>query len=320
MTIRNSTFPFLPKDFIETKEGLIFAVVSYHDHGNKVGCFLRYVPDENGWHKVKTEQANQLLENEFPQYLFRSQQVDAHYHAVSVDDIVVHHQPEKRLQEVLTRAAQDEIERKLHTLIPILNQFGVSTESLGLTGSMLINQQKSTSDIDLAVYGRDAFQKSRLAVRQAIEDGVIQKLDLSLMQDNYERRDSELQFDEFAWHEERKFNKAAIESTKFDIGMVCLNNEIEVDHDMYQKLGPRTFKTQIIDDHRAFDFPANYLVADEETPEILSFTHTYIGQAQQGELVEVSGMVERNMTTGQCRLIVGSSREAEGEYIKVINR
>jgi len=320
MKIRESGFPYLPKDFIQTKEGLIFAVVSYHDHGNKVGCFLRYVPDDTGWKKVNTEQANQLLENEFPQYLFRSQQVDAHYHAVSIDDIVVHHQPEKRLHEVLARAAYDEIEKKLHKLIPILNQFGVATESLGLTGSMLIHQQQATSDIDLAVYGRAAFQKARSAVRQAINYGVIDKLDLSLMQDNFKRRDSELQFDDFAWHEERKFNKAAIENTKLDIGMVCLNNEIEADQYQYQKLGPRTFKTQIIDDQRAFDFPANYLVRDDETPEILSFTHTYIGQAQQGELVEVSGMVERNLSTGQCRLIIGSSREAQGEYIKVLNR
>ncbi len=318
MNIRASEFPFLPKDFIQTKEGLIFAVVTYHDHGQKVGCFLRYVPDDTGWHKVNTEQANQLLESTFPQYLFRSKQVDAHYHAVAVSDIVVHHQPEKRLQEVLDRAPYDDIEKKLHKLIPILNQFGVPTDSIGLTGSMLIHQQKATSDIDLAVYGRKAFQKARSAIRQAIDYGVIEKLDLGLMQDNFERRDSELPFEDFAWHEERKFNKAAIDNTKFDIGMVCINNEIEVDQDQYQKLGPRTFKTQIMDDQRAFDFPANYLVADEETPEVLSFTHTYIGQAQQGELTEISGMVERYISTGQCRLVIGWSREAKGEYIKVI--
>lgn len=318
MKIREPDFPYLPKDFIQTKEGLIFAVVSYQDHGNKVGCFLRYAPDDNGWHKVNTEQANQLLESKFPQYLFRSKQVDAYYHAVEVDDIVVHHQPETRLKEVLDRVPYDEIEKKLHKLIPILNEFGVPTDSLGLTGSMLIHQQKATSDIDLAVYGRASFQKARSAIRQAIDYGVIEKLDLGLMQDNFERRESELRFDDFSWHEERKYNKAAIENTKFDIGMVCLKNELEIDRDQYQKLGPRTFKTQIIDDKRAFDFPANYLVTDEETPEVLSFTHTYIGQAQQGELVEMSGMVERNVSTGQCRLVIGSTREAQGEYIKVI--
>ena len=318
--MRNSTFPYLPKDFIQTKEGLIFAVVSYQDQDNKIGCFLRYVPDGEGWRKVNTEQANHLLQQTFPQYLYHSKKVDAEFHAVSIEDIAHHHQPELRLQTVLQQEPSDEIEKKLHKLIPILQQFGVQTDTLGLTGSMLINQQKSTSDIDLVVYGRQAFQQTRLAIQQAIASGLVHKLDISLMQDNFERRNSDLGFEEFAWHEERKFNKAAIESSKFDIGMVCLEGESESDPHHYQKLGPRTFRAQVMDDERAFDFPACYLINDQETPVVLSFTHTYIGQAQQGELIEVSGMVERNISTGQCRLIVGSSREAQGEYIKVIRR
>jgi len=318
--MRNSTFPFLPKDFIQTKEGLIFAVVSYQDHDSKIGCFLRYVPDGDGWKKVDTQQANDLLRHSFPHYLYHSSKVDAAFHAVSLEDIVHHHQPELRLKELLQREPSDEIEQKLHKLIPVLQQFGVQTKKLGLTGSMLINQQKSTSDIDLAVYGRQAFQQTRLAIQQAITSGLIDKLDTWLMQDNFERRSGELGFEEFSWHEERKFNKAAIENCKFDIGMVCLEDEHDPDPHYYQKLGPRTFKTQVVDDKRAFDFPACYLITDQETPVVLSFTHTYVGQAQQGELIEVSGMVERNISTGQCRVIVGSNREAEGEYIKVIRR
>jgi predicted nucleotidyltransferase len=318
--MRNSAFPFLPKDFIQTKEGLIFAVVSYQDHDNKIGCFLRYVPDGDGWLKVDTQQANALLQDSFPQYLYHSNKVDAEFHAVSLQDITHHHQPEQRLNELLQREPKDEIEKKCHKLIPVLQQFGVKIETLGLTGSMLINQQKPSSDIDLVVYGREAFQQTRRAIQQAIESGLVHKLDISLMQDNFERRNSDLGFDEFSWHEDRKFNKAAIENSKFDIGMVCLDNEKEADLDHYQKLGPRTFRAQVIDDKRAFDFPACYLINDDETPVVLSFTHTYVGQAQQGELIEISGMVERNISTGQCRIIVGSSREAQGEYIKVIKR
>ncbi len=137
------------------------------------------------------------------------------------------------------------------------------------------------------------------------------------MIDNYNRREAELTLDEFTWHESRKLNKAAIEGTKFDIGMVCLADEIEFDKNQYKKQGMRTIKTTVVDDHRAFDFPAHYVVDDEMTPNVLSFTHTYVGQAKLGEIIEVSGAVERNIATGKCRLIVGSTREAEGEYIKV---
>jgi len=315
--MRNADFPFLPKDFIQTQEGLIFAVVSYQVHEGKVGCFLRYVAEGDKWKKIGTEQANQLLLQHYPHYLYQSDQFDATFHAVELKDIVEHHQPEKRLVSVLQREARDHIEHKLQQLVPILVRYGANIDELGLTGSMLINQQGKNSDIDLVVYGRDEFHKTREAVQSAVDDGVLHSLSLSLMEDNFNRRAGELSFNEFAWHENRKLNKAAIEGTKFDIGMVCLLDEYVHDNKQYQKQGIRTIITKVIDDHRAFDFPAVYIVDDEMTPEIVSFTHTYVGQAKAGEVIEVSGAVECDIATGKCRLIVGSTREAEGEYIKV---
>ena len=318
--MRNADFPYLPKDFIQTKQGLVFAVVSYQPHEGKVGCFLRYVSNGDAWEKIDTEQANQLLRQSYPEYLYQSTQFDAMFHAVAVNDIVEHHRPEVRLQYVLQHEARDDIEHKLQQLIPILVRFGVDCDFLGLTGSMLINQQRSTSDIDLVVFGREDFQKTRQALKSAVQSGELSDLDLTLMKDNFQRRAGELSFDEFSWHEYRKYNKASIDGTKFDIGMVCLSSEIQQDEEQYQKQGMRTIITKVVDDLRAFDFPAVYLVDDKLTPEVLSFTHTYVGQAKKGELIEVSGAVECNIATGKCRLIVGSTREADGEYIKVINK
>ncbi len=318
--MRDANFPYLPKDFIQTKEGLVFAVVSYQSHAGKVGCFLRYVSDGDAWKKIDTEQANQLLRQFYPQYLYQSTQFDASFHAVAVEDIIEHHRPEVRLKHVLSQEPRDNIEQKLLQLIPILVRHGASCDFLGLTGSMLINQQRSTSDIDFVVFGREQFQKTRQALKSAELSGEISVLDLTLMQDNFERRAGELSFEEFSWHEYRKHNKASIGGTKFDIGMVCLSDEIQHDDEQYLKQGMRTFTTRVVDDLRAFDFPAVYVIEDELTPEVLSFTHTYVGQAKKGELIEVSGAVECNITTGKCRLIVGSTREANGEYIKVINK
>ncbi|NQY27114.1 MAG: hypothetical protein HRT92_08045 [Piscirickettsiaceae bacterium] len=317
--MRNPDFPYLPKDFIQTKEGLIFAVVSYLPQEGKVGCFLRYIPSESGWKKVDTEQANQLLQQSYPQYYYQSKQFDTVFHAVAVNDITQHYRPEQRLQAVLQREPRDEIERKLQMLIPILVRLGVDCHLLGLTGSMLINQQQEKSDIDLAVYGRIAFQQTRQAVRQALIERTINKLNQSSMKDNFQRRAGELSFDEFSWHENRKLNKAVIEGCKFDIGMVCLADELEIDQNQnqYQKKGLLTIKTKVIDDDHAFDYPAIYKVDNALTPYIVSFTHTYVGQAKVGEEIEVSGTVECDVVTGKCRLIVGSTREAKGEYIKV---
>lgn len=316
--MRDRLFPYLPKDFIETAEGLIFAVISYHPHVDKVGCFLRYVKDNGHWHKVDTEVANRLLEKHYPQYLFRSVQLDASFHAVVQQNIAQHHQPEQALAERLSREPLDIVEVRLHKLIAVLNHYDVDLNALGLTGSMLIQQQQESSDIDLVVYGRAAFHQVRNAVKQAIDEGQIQALDDSLMRDNFARRSGELDYASFSWHEQRKFNKAAIEGSKFDIGMVCLPDEVEVDHRQYIKRGFQTFKATVVDDSQAYDFPARYWVDNASTPEIVCFTHTYVGQATVGEMIEVSGAMECD-NSGYCRIVVGSSREATGEYIKVSN-
>jgi predicted nucleotidyltransferase len=46
---------------------------------------------------------------------------------------------------------------------------------------------------------------------------------------------------------------------------------------------------------------------------ILSFTHTYTGQAFVGELIEAQGVVEQH--GDEQWLVVGTTREAKGEFI-----
>ncbi|MBT3505701.1 MAG: hypothetical protein HN475_08045 [Piscirickettsiaceae bacterium] len=316
---RSPDFPYLPKDFIETEEGLIFAVVSYGPQAGKVGCFLRYVRSGSGWQKVATEEANTLLAENYPQYLYHSQQFDAAFHAVSIECIVQHHRPEQVLIDLISIEACDQIMRRLQRLIIILVRYGAGIHELGVTGSLLIGAQKSESDIDLVVYGRDEFHKIRSGLKQAVTEGALSLLDDALMRDNFRRRLGELSYDDFSWHENRKFNKAVIDGTKFDIGMVDFQLK-EDENKQYKKQGVLTLVTRVIDDQFSFDFPARYSLNHDEISEVVVYTQTYVGQAKVGEKIEVSGAIECDVVTGQCRLIVGSSREAVGEYIKVINK
>ena len=50
---------------------------------------------------------------------------------------------------------------------------------------------------------------------------------------------------------------------------------------------------------------------------VLSFSHTYSGQALAGELIEARGVCEEH--DGEKWLIVGTTREARGEYIRSIS-
>ncbi len=69
----------------------------------------------------------------------------------------------------------------------------------------------------------------------------------------------------------------------------------------------------VTDASLAFDSPAVYDIEHEEISRVLSFTHTYSGQALAGETIEVQGVRERH--GDEDWLVVGTTREAKGEYI-----
>ena len=68
----------------------------------------------------------------------------------------------------------------------------------------------------------------------------------------------------------------------------------------------------------AFDHPARYRVRHAAVSEVVSFTPTYAGQAVAGELIEASGWLEDD-SAGARRLVVGTSREAGGEYVRSVS-
>ncbi|HQJ62015.1 MAG TPA: DNA polymerase subunit beta, partial [Methanothrix soehngenii] len=67
----------------------------------------------------------------------------------------------------------------------------------------------------------------------------------------------------------------------------------------------------------AFDSPAIFRLDHPEVKEILCFTHTYAGQALPGERIEAKGVLEE--TANGLRLVVGTTREARGEWIRSLS-
>lgn len=107
--------------------------------------------------KLDTAVANQLLSEQYPQYLFYSKQKSAHLHAVDIQAIVIHHQPKQRLQVLLIKQNPDAVEQDLLNLCHLLRMAGIELHDIGVTGSLLIGAQNPSSDIDLVVYDRKNF-------------------------------------------------------------------------------------------------------------------------------------------------------------------
>lgn len=306
---------FLPKDFIETADGLIFAVVAHGLENGKARCFLRYVQNETGqWRKVQTNEANQLLAEKFPNYLFQSNEFNAFLHAVLVEKIVKHHQPRQRLNTLLSQSLLDEIEKDCFQLSTLFEKAGLNLAQFGVTGSLLIGQQKASSDIDVVCYEVATFHQARQVVQVLIEQDLLQNLQPKDWQESYMRRDCDLSFENYVWHEKRKFNKGLINGRKFDLSLV---EKSTTEKRFFTKLGMIKIQTQVTEDNRAFCYPAEFDIAHASIQKIVCFTATYTGQAVKDEKIEVCGQLEQD-EFGNQQIVIGSSREARGEYLVVL--
>lgn len=306
---------FNAKDFIETAEGLVFAVVGEEIEQGRILCFLRYVKQDSGWKKYLTGQANDLLKSSFPGYLYYSPVKDVHLHAVPVDKVLVHYQPGRRLQELKALQSHDPVEQDCIHLCKLYQHHGLHPDCMGVTGSLLIGAQNRGSDIDLVIYGRANFQHARSLTRQLVEEKLLQPLAQSDWLSSFERRACALSFDEYFWHERRKFNKALVNKRKFDLAL--LNENTAQPAIRYEKQGKVVFQARVTDASGAYDYPAQFSIDHPQIASCVCYTATYAGQAVTGEKVEISGLLERS-SSGDQRVMVGSSREAEDQYIKVI--
>ncbi|MGZ7119207.1 MAG: DNA polymerase subunit beta, partial [Methanobacterium sp.] len=93
--------------------------------------------------------------------------------------------------------------------------------------------------------------------------------------------------------------------------------------------GTAMIECKVSDALGAYDNPAVYKIEDvtflegHEVPvtEVASFTHTYSGQAKDGEEITVKGRLEKVMDKKSgYRIVVGTTRESINEYIKLKKR
>ena len=297
--------PVRLRDFIEDLDGCIYAVSAY-DNDESVGCILRYVPDQNGeriapdgtsYSKYDFEEAFEYIRKNKPEYLDT-------VHRVPVRDIRRVFKPEEEIGNLCLR------DKRVEKLVRI---FGVSPGKTGCTGSLLVGLENKASDIDMVVYGNDWFT-AQTNLKNAVIRGEMKSLSDELWEKVYNKRIPEIDYDTFVLHEKRKWNRGEIEGTYFDLLYTRDYGDLNrVRISKGKVLGKMTIEAQVTDSSLIFDSPAIYSVDHDEISKVLSFTHTYSGQAVKGEIIEACGYVEDH--GDEKWLVVGTTREAKGEYI-----
>ena len=303
------------KDFIETEQGLLFAVVADGREQDRVLCFLRYAYLGGQWQKLATDNANAYLSRAFPNFLHYSPLLDTQLHAVEEEHVIRHYQPKLVLQELLQEDTSDPVILDLQSLCELLRANHLNLEHFGVTGSLLVGMQNHGSDIDLVCYDRATFHQARNIIQALIAKDRCQALNDDDWLSAYQRRACDFALDEYIWHEQRKYNKAIFNQRKFDLSLLSatpVENERR-----FEKRGLVQLQTEVVDDYYGFDYPAEFSINHPDIDSVVCFTATYVGQAKAGEQIAVAGQLEID-DEGRQRIVVGSNREAIGEYIRVL--
>lgn len=310
--------PFRARDFIETAEGLAFALVLDGQHAERLIGTLRYRRVDSKWVKLPTQEAQQFLVSSRPDLLQHDPRFDCQVTGIPRDQIVNHHRPEVALRERVEGGAKQTttmaVERVLVRTVDWLIKQGVSVESLGVTGSLLIGAHSNTSDVDLLIRNEVDFQKARTALALAFEQGELQEPNEAMWRDAWNKRASSLPFDAYLWHQRRKRVNAWSEGIKVDLS---LGTPTEIPEPGIKETRT-TIKARIVDDSRGFGLPSLWRCEHESIDTILTYSATYSGQVQEGEWVEACGMIETT-ASGRRRIVIGSDRESQGDWLRVVD-
>ena len=308
-----------PKDFVRARGDLWFAVLSEQLEDTRVLAFLRYARDRQGhWQKTDSIRADALMQRIAPHYLYHCTRLDTRLHGIPHHEIDEVMRPRAAARRLIVVPDPDPVQRAAIKAIKLLRRGGVPAGRLGVTGSLMLGLQGPRSDVDLVIYGREHFHIARRLVAETLKTAAASSLTMALWRDAYARRRCSLRFPDYLRHEQRKLNKFSVDSVKIDISMVLAPADKKADlFGPCRKAGRGTITARVTDDRYAFDLPARYPVEHDEIEEIVACTHTYAGQARAGERVTASGVVEVD-DRGRRRLVVGTSREAGGEYLRVV--
>jgi predicted nucleotidyltransferase len=293
------------RDFIITKDDWIFAVADYcHDDG--IRSILRYVPDPNGargvakkYRKLDFDESFVFMKTARPEWL-------SDVHIVPWDSVKEILAPNEKLPFLAKNNNKVKaIVRSLEKQVPLIR--------MGVTGSLLAGLEIESSDIDFIVYGNSWFTSRDIIKREKEKKDPITEISDDMWIDIYKKRKPDISFDEFLAHEIRKGNRGMVDDTYFDLLYVRDWGDI-TPFIRGTDMGVVTIEAKVTNADFSFDSPAIYKIDHPEIDYVLSYTHTYAGQALVGERIEARGMLE--IVGNMKRLVVGTKREPKGEWIR----
>jgi len=310
-------------DYLETKENqLFFDIKGYHHPHDRKICFLRFFPDPNGerikegkrFKKIYSLDERYLkIREEYPQFLFFSNELDIELQGVENKDIKKIYTPREFYTALNMRSDLSKIEHHSKSLCELLITDGsVSEDAIGISGSPMIGLSKDDSDIDIIIYGTNVSLELQDKLKTILfTPNYCRGYILSEFKTHYNWRagGSGVSFENFLRSEKRKLHQGKFHGIDFFIRYIKSPGDWNGSFYDYKfkNLGRIKIKAKIIDSTNSIFTPCSYKIdvlkvietkiignniSLNNLSEISSFRGRFCEQAIKGESVLVEGKLE----------------------------
>ncbi len=317
---------FLEGDYIETVEGLFFAVKGLHHPADRVIATLRYVPDMEGdrvrdgvrYRRVYSlEETARLLEAEHPSYLNRVERLNLVLQMVPLDKIRRVYKPVDRLAAIMENPGEGPEATVARFVEALCDASGVPEPCFGVSGSLLIGLQLPESDVDLNVYGAAEGEKVYESLRRLRKKlDWVKPYDDSTVQPVLDARwgDTGICLEKLRETEKAKVLHGLVYGRDYFMRLI---RDLEMDEES-SPLGAVTVRATVADARGSIYTPCLYSVEGAEcqghaVTEFLSHRGKFTEMAEEGEAVEARGTLEEAVRGGEkrYRVVLGGS----GDYL-----
>ena len=299
-------------DYVETPEGLLFAVKGIRHPGDLTVAYLRYVPDPTGSRERRgrryrrvydLEETDRFLRENYPRYVNLVEDRGLALQSVPRGRITRVYRPRERLAELLVDPRPG-LERTVSRLVSALAERGVPVDGLGISGSVLIGMDTPASDVDLIGYGSDAGRRVYDALKRLRREvGWVSPYDAETVVGVTRSRwgDTGLDLGGLGAIEARKVLHGLVDGTEYFVRLVRGPGEFE-EGISSRPLGRVTLRATVRESWASIYTPCAYEIDDcshrgphdwPHPSQLVSFRGKFTEQAGDGDRVEARGTLER---------------------------
>ncbi|HIE22627.1 MAG TPA: hypothetical protein EYP68_00155 [Candidatus Korarchaeota archaeon] len=321
-------------DFIENLDGVIFNVKGYLHPNNYVVAFVRYVPDPRGdrrrdsrkYLKLNSlEEKIRFLKQRYPDYLVFDKIFDEMVCEVPHKEILKEYDPKRKAKEILSSKDEDPLKSKMRRFIEVISSHSnVSTNSFGVSGSLLLDLHTKDSDIDPLVYGSENCYRVYETLKELSKNSekirTLNKMEIKAL---YRAKllDTFIDLELFTKMMKERVMEGIFEDTLFSIRFLKDPGEIKEEYGeiRFKDLGEVEIEGKVVDASEAIFTPCRYVLSglrilhgssSKEIREVSSFRSRFCDLAKEGDTIRARGKLELVKTKDEeyLRVLVGGKR------------